>query len=209
MTGQTPPSGLTHLTLAPFNLKETLIDLIEKEIKNARENAPSGIWLKCNGLADPEIIEALYRASQAGVKIELVIRGICKLRPQVPSLSENIRVKSIVGRFLEHARIYCFANGHKLPSREAKVFIASADLMSRNLSFRIETLVPILNETVHKQVLDEIMVANLKDTAQSWIMNADGAYTRRKKKLGAFSAHSYFLEHTSLSGRGNSSGDKR
>lgn len=208
MTALTPPVGLRHLTLAPFNLRETLIALIQAEEQNAKKNHPSGIWLKCNGLADPEIIEALYSASQAGVNIQLVVRGICKLRPQVPGLSENITVKSIVGRFLEHARIYCFANGHALPSRKAKVFIASADLMRRNLGFRIETMVPILNETVHKQVLDEIMVANLKDTAQSWSMNADGTYTRKKQQPGAFSAHNYFLEHPSLSGRGKAAGKK-
>ena len=208
MTALTPPVGLKHLTLAPFNLRETLIALIQAEELNAKKNRPSGIWLKCNGLADPDIIEALYSASQAGVNIQLIVRGICKLRPQVPGLSENITVKSIVGRFLEHARIYCFAHGRALPSREAKVFIASADLMRRNLGFRIETMVPILNETVHKQVLDEIMVANLMDTAQSWYMNADGTYTRKKYKTDAFSAHNYFLEHPSLSGRGKASGKK-
>ncbi len=208
MTAQTQPSQLRQLTLAPFNLREKIISLIDAETQNAKRKRPSGIWMKCNGLADPDIIEALYRASQAGVDIQLVVRGICKLRPQVPGQSDNITVKSIVGRFLEHARIYCFANGKNLPSPEAKVFISSADLMRRNLGFRIETMVPILNETVHKQILDEIMVANLKDTAQSWIMNADGTYTRKKQKPGAFSAHNYFLEHPSLSGRGKASGKK-
>ena len=209
MTGYAQPTDLKRLTLAPFNLKETLISLIEAETENAKRGLPANMWLKCNAIADPDLIEALYRASQAGVKISMVVRGICKLRPQVPGLSDNITVKSIVGRFLEHARIYCFGAGHALPSPEAKVFISSADLMPRNLRYRIETLVPILNETVHKQILNEIMVANLKDEAQSWVMNSDGTYSRQAHDKNSFSAHNYFMEHPSLSGRGKALREKR
>jgi polyphosphate kinase len=202
MTGYAKPESMEKLSFAPFTLRNRLEDNIDREIANAKSGKPSGIWMKMNSLVDADIIEKLYEASAAGVPVDLVIRGICCLRPGVPGLSENIRVRSIVGRFLEHARIFCFANGEELPSKTSKVFIASADLMPRNLNRRIETLVPIENETVHKQVVEEIMIANFRDQSQSWTMNSDGTFDRVPPG-DDLSAHEYFMTNPSLSGRGS------
>ncbi|HAJ84425.1 MAG TPA: RNA degradosome polyphosphate kinase [Rhodobacteraceae bacterium] len=205
LSGNAQPKTLENIAISPLSLQSTLLERITVEASNAKDGKPAAIWAKMNSLIDADVIDALYAAGQAGVKISLIVRGICGLRPGVKGLSENIRVKSVIGRFLEHSRIVCFANGYGLPGPSARVYISSADWMDRNLHRRVETLVEIKNATAKAQIVSQIMAANLADVAQSWVMQPDGSYTRATWPIGsfAFNCHRFFMENPSLSGRGS------
>jgi polyphosphate kinase len=202
ITGYIQPDDLERIAVSPIGLQETLYQLIDAEIANAHAGKPAGIWVKLNSITYKPMIDKLYEASQAGVEIHMVVRGICSLRAGLPGVSENIRVKSVIGRFLEHSRVWAFANGKALPSRQAKVYLTSADAMSRNLMRRVEVMVPITNKTVHDQVLGQVMLANILDTEQSWQLGPDGQYHRLRQEEGGFNCHQYFMANPSLSGRG-------
>ncbi|MDC3090828.1 RNA degradosome polyphosphate kinase [Rickettsiales bacterium] len=202
ITGYAKPENMKLVDFSPITLRKKLKDLIKKEINNKKKKLFSEICIKVNSLTDPEIIDDLYEASNAGVRIKLIVRGICSLKPGIKGLSENITVKSIIGRFLEHSRIYCFSNGFKMPSRKNKVFISSADLMTRNLERRVETFIPIMNKTIHEQILDQIVMSYIKDNVQSSELNSNGEYFKTRNDGESFSAHEFFMNNPSLSGRG-------
>ena len=202
ITGYIEPEELEKIAVSPIGMLDTLFELIDTEIANAKAGKPAGIWVKLNSITNKAMIDKLYEASQAGVEIRMVVRGICSLRAGIPGVSDNISVKSIIGRFLEHSRVWAFANGKELPSRQAKLYVTSADAMSRNLTRRVEVMVPITNKTVHDQVLGQVMLANILDTEQSWSLAADGQYHRMRKGDGGFNCHEYFMANPSLSGRG-------
>jgi len=206
VTGYAEPQGLESLTLSPLSLKPKVIECLQAEAEHARAGRPASVWIKCNSVTEPLVMDAIYEASQAGVSIDMIVRGICSIRPGVPGLSDNVRVKSIVGRFLEHSRILCFGGGGELGGPDSKVFISSADLMSRNLNRRIETLVEVKNPTVKAQIIEQVMAANLADEAQSWVLGPDGGYTRGvcSHDVAPFACHQFFMDNPSLSGRGRS-----